>query len=462
MESSETYEGKTSRRSHRKSRLGCNNCKARRIKVGHLYRAIESKGSPYLQCDETKPRCVNCARHSVECTYSQVPAHLSRSTSRKRNAVPDSGSRSRPGTEFSFISSSQSDFTIPKRASHKEIDLSSPSPSLSDANSAVAQRPFEFTITDMTLLHHLLSAEELKPHIPDQLIRLGFSVHYLLRLLLALSAFHLSRTASSNQFLGPQIDFSVEAERHLSIAIAGVAATDPQLHQGNSHALYISSLFIFICSLARGPQLGEFLTFRNDTDTPCLSLFHGIRLILEASNTLGISRGFSELHPGEGQDHSVEQEAEKHHNQGNPLLMVHDPQQNNTLCEFREPLQQLRYLVFNKFPNDNPRHSSYCYAFEMLCSRYESILGAGLSGVDLWPEIFGWLYTLPDLFVQDMRDKSHIALLLFSYFLVLLNELDSVWFIQQWPRHIANGVHQNLDEYHRRFAHWPLRQLGLL
>ena len=31
MDSSETYEGKTSRRSHRKSRLGCNNCKARRV-----------------------------------------------------------------------------------------------------------------------------------------------------------------------------------------------------------------------------------------------------------------------------------------------------------------------------------------------------------------------------------------------------------------------------------------------
>lgn len=460
MDSSETYEGKTSRRSHRKSRLGCNNCKARRVKVGHLSRTVESKGLPYLQCDETKPRCVNCARHSVECTYSQVPARFSRSTSRKGNAIPDSGSRSRPGTEFSFISSSQSDFTIPKRT-HKEIDLSTPSPS-PDANLAIAQRPFEFTITDMTLLHHLLSAEELKPHIPDQLIRLGFSVHYLLRLLLALSAFHLSRTSSSHQFPGPQIDFSVEAERHLSIAIAGVAATDPQLHQGNSHALYVSSLFIFICSLARGPQPDEYLTFRNDADTPCLSLFHGIRLILEASNRLGISRGFSELHTGEPQDHSMDQETEKEHTQGNPLLMVHDPQQNNTLCEFREPLQQLRYLVFNKFPTDNPRHYSYCHAFEMLYSRYESILGAGLSGAGLWSEIFGWLYMLPDLFVQDMRDKSHIALLLFSYFLVLLNELDSVWFIQQWPRHIAKGVHQNLDDYHRRFAHWPLRQLGLL
>ncbi|PSR94329.1 hypothetical protein BD289DRAFT_144896 [Coniella lustricola] len=37
---------------HRKSRLGCTRCKARRVK-----------------CDETKPTCGGCKRHSVQCVY---------------------------------------------------------------------------------------------------------------------------------------------------------------------------------------------------------------------------------------------------------------------------------------------------------------------------------------------------------------------------------------------------------
>ncbi|CAG7924538.1 unnamed protein product [Penicillium olsonii] len=42
-----------SRRSHRKSRAGCVNCKQRRVK-----------------CDEAKPHCIRCQKHGVECDYT--------------------------------------------------------------------------------------------------------------------------------------------------------------------------------------------------------------------------------------------------------------------------------------------------------------------------------------------------------------------------------------------------------
>ncbi|KZM27509.1 sequence-specific DNA binding RNA polymerase II transcription factor [Ascochyta rabiei] len=49
---------KITRRSHRKSRAGCQNCKTRRIK-----------------CDETKPECGNCKRRQVHCDFSK-PANI--------------------------------------------------------------------------------------------------------------------------------------------------------------------------------------------------------------------------------------------------------------------------------------------------------------------------------------------------------------------------------------------------
>ncbi|PLN84590.1 hypothetical protein BDW42DRAFT_199367 [Aspergillus taichungensis] len=45
-----------SRRAHRKSRGGCQKCKIRRVK-----------------CDETKPACVRCQKHGVDCTYAPIP-----------------------------------------------------------------------------------------------------------------------------------------------------------------------------------------------------------------------------------------------------------------------------------------------------------------------------------------------------------------------------------------------------
>ncbi|PLB39130.1 Zn(II)2Cys6 transcription factor domain-containing protein [Aspergillus candidus] len=44
-----------SRRAHRKSRGGCQKCKLRRVK-----------------CDETKPHCLRCQKHGVDCTYAPI------------------------------------------------------------------------------------------------------------------------------------------------------------------------------------------------------------------------------------------------------------------------------------------------------------------------------------------------------------------------------------------------------
>ncbi|KAK3307725.1 uncharacterized protein B0T15DRAFT_522384 [Chaetomium strumarium] len=45
----------TKRKAHHKSRLGCKNCKARKVK-----------------CDENKPSCSNCVRRQVECDFSPM------------------------------------------------------------------------------------------------------------------------------------------------------------------------------------------------------------------------------------------------------------------------------------------------------------------------------------------------------------------------------------------------------
>ncbi|KAH7418687.1 hypothetical protein BKA64DRAFT_654994 [Cadophora sp. MPI-SDFR-AT-0126] len=58
------------RKPHRKSRSGCAQCKARRIK-----------------CDETKPKCVKCTMRNAPCSFSQG---LERTTSFQTNIQDDS------------------------------------------------------------------------------------------------------------------------------------------------------------------------------------------------------------------------------------------------------------------------------------------------------------------------------------------------------------------------------------
>jgi hypothetical protein len=69
-------EGNRKRRAHKKSRLGCRNCKLRRVKVSHA-------GMPFflcritdvlLECDETRPNCKKCTSFGVSCNYdSKAP-----------------------------------------------------------------------------------------------------------------------------------------------------------------------------------------------------------------------------------------------------------------------------------------------------------------------------------------------------------------------------------------------------
>lgn len=360
-----------------------------------------------------------------------------------------------------------SSFAVPKRA-HREAE-SSPmqqSPS-TQSERTVARSPFQFTATDMILFHHCLSADDLKGHIPDQLIRLGFEVHCVLHLLLAVSGFHLGRTSAHNgthQFLQQDLNFHVEAERHLHTAVSEVTATEPHLHQGNSHVLYIASLFIFICSLARGPQPGEYLAFRDDSDTPGLCLFLGVRSILEASNNLGISEGISEVHPRGGREKPPPQEQGPEPIQDLFLSESTGYNADHSSSQFSDPLNKLGILILNTFPPSDPRRLTFCDLFQLLRSRYNFILGGPvpIAGPELWPQIFSWLYLLPNDFTKEMQQKHPVALLLFAYFAVLLNELGTVWVIREWPLHIVQGISRNLGESHRSFILWPLNQLGLL
>lgn len=60
-----------SRKSHKKSRLGCDNCKQRRIK-----------------CDELFPQCLRCTVHRVECSYQRYSRDQARDFVREKYWQP--------------------------------------------------------------------------------------------------------------------------------------------------------------------------------------------------------------------------------------------------------------------------------------------------------------------------------------------------------------------------------------
>ncbi|KAI9927453.1 hypothetical protein ASPWEDRAFT_62241 [Aspergillus wentii DTO 134E9] len=435
-----SYVQKQPRKSHRKSRFGCEDCKRRRQK-----------------CDEKKPSCTNCVRRSTECVYvSRKPGLLSAegNSSAESNVSPDVHLEK----SFTFISSSQQNFEPPKRGNSKTQLPLVEQASSGKPCSTVGVKPFEFTAIDMGLYHHFMSSPDLsasQPHLQIQLCRLGFSFHYVLRLLLAFSGFHLARnpgTTTLQQMMDPGVDFYAEAERHYETAVCEVAAAVPCLGKENGHALYAAALFIFLCSIAKGPRPGEYLAFRTHGQAGCLSLFLGVRSVLETCTGL-LSLDISTVHSGDSEDvpHS-----DTSHGQLNSQL-------GRVESEYAKQLEQLRGVVAASYQPGHPAYPSYSQALHRLEETYHSLYSDDLpvKDADLWPCIFSWLYTLPDIIMDDLQRRQPTALVVFSYFTVLLKRVDSAWFIRDWPQHIMRGIYQSLDGYYGQFVEWPLRQVEL-
>ena len=106
------------RKTHRKSRAGCNNCKFRKVKVGH--HKVRSCGlhANFSQCDESFPQCRACLKRSAQCLYGRSPEAqdrgknnaLSQKVFRSLNALLPIGNRS--SVQHSGISSLMMDNSL--------------------------------------------------------------------------------------------------------------------------------------------------------------------------------------------------------------------------------------------------------------------------------------------------------------------------------------------------------------
>ncbi|KAL4883368.1 hypothetical protein BJY04DRAFT_184521 [Aspergillus karnatakaensis] len=289
-----------------------------------------------------------------------------------------------------------------------------------------------------------------------QMTRWGFQHHYFLRLLLAFSAFHLARNPTQlQQIIGQDIDYAAEAERHFEIAVREAACVVPQITGCNGQVIYTGAVFIFTCSLARGPQQGEYLGFRDDGGSGCLLLFMGVRSILDiCSNVLSLDVSSSHSYDFQGNATRPTQE----------LPIPTPPLPTGADATAADYLDQLVSLLDSTYPADQLVHLDYTRVIESLKQTYTIVHPPSDSAVERighFPHVFGWLYTLPDSFLHDLQRRHPLALTIFAFFVVLLKHMDVAWFIREWPEHILDGCWRKLDDFHRQFIKWPMLQLQL-
>ncbi|KAH7113745.1 hypothetical protein B0J11DRAFT_445816 [Dendryphion nanum] len=214
------------RKSHRKSRLGCGNCKQRRIK-----------------CDEKRPHCTNCQKRDIHCDY--IPSSL------EPPPIPTTHFTKPPIQSSSSFSSSTINISDVRLMHHW---TTSTCHTLSSWYSGATAH--QITNTELALSHP-------SPH--------------LLHLTFAFTAFHLAHCRPTER-----TSYIALADHHYGLALPLVTSELASMTPSNSDAVYFSVQLICLLGFARGPRPGEYLAFGSPGRSEWLFMFRGIRTTIES------------------------------------------------------------------------------------------------------------------------------------------------------------------------------------
>ncbi|KAF2099528.1 hypothetical protein NA57DRAFT_55491 [Rhizodiscina lignyota] len=372
------------------------------------------------QCDEAKPACRNCVKHSIRCSFAanSPSSDLSPSNPPEPRVIP-------------------SRFEL-------DGDSAASSPGLSPCNAPL----LPFPVADLELLHHYMTssssffadnrqnAQFWQVKVPQ----LGFEHHFILRLLLAISALHIARDSPERQESS-----KARAEEHYVAALRAITALLPHVNETNCHALFLASTLVCHYSFGKGPTPGDYLAFSNVGQPEWLRLFKGVRAIIESNPDVVKASGvLPSVAQGEMQKHE-------------PNL----PKRSNHF-DFRTQFERIRRVIAAQSPS--PESEIYMEALDSL----ENCFAATYEGKsDAWDErsrsshiMFRWLYQASEPFVARMQDKRPMAIVIFSFFAVLMKEHADVWTLDGWAEHIMTGIHAYLPPVYHDFIQWPMQQVN--
>jgi hypothetical protein len=260
--------------------------------------------------------------------------------------------------------------------------------------------------------------------------RLGFSYDFVMRGILALSALHLA-------YLQPEKkDFYLsQALMHHGTGLRIATAILPHVTQENCSALYIFSALASIFALASPRKPTDFLLVEESGIATWLIFFRGARSIVRSaeealsSGPLGAmfkmgARRY-QLRDAPPNIHSIEEEQF----QQLQRLMAQAVMDEGRLKIYAEAAEELRksFTVLSYTP--------HCYE----CM-----------------DVFTWVFLVSEEYLLLLKEQTQEALCIFAFFCVLMQQVDSNWWVEGWSVHLVTQIRHLLDDEHRWWIRWPI------
>ncbi|TVY92470.1 Sterol uptake control protein [Lachnellula willkommii] len=392
-----------SRKAHRKTRTGCRTCKLRKIK-----------------CDEQRPECSNCMKHSVQCDYLGTPIPISASSPASPGALtrhvntPSSGTFQGSGSEVTRFNSP-----------------------------SVQNEPMGMNMLDLELLHNFSTSTSLTLHTNPALKtmwkvnvpKVGFSYDFVMRGILAVSALHIAHfTPEKRDYFVAQA--LIQHQSGLRVATSMLS----NITDENCSAVYIFSALTLFFAIATPRKPGDFLIVGETGVVDWLILIKGCISIAATGQEI-LSKGpFGLMFRAEERKERLREElAADFHGEADPLRELRDHINNSQFSEqdyhtYHAAIEELRKI--------------YALIYKQSYADYEP------------GDLFTWLFHLSPQFLDKFQAHSQESLAIFAYFCVLLKRANECWWLDGCGIHFLAQTYDLLDEDHRLWIRWPIEECG--
>ncbi|KAK1993478.1 fungal Zn binuclear cluster domain-containing protein [Colletotrichum falcatum] len=417
-------EKRTRRLGHKKSRNGCQRCKARRVK-----------------CDEGRP-CQKCLAHGVHCSLLDHPAP---STVPAAPAAPLKRPKPAPTRPAYSVQEAASDASLTPTAVNS---TSSPYPAESAADPHISVTDSwdlsEDWMLSLRLMHHYSTTtrhilftdagtkELWKTTIPE----MACSHKFLMHGLLALAALHYADVHPQERK-----KWDIISVNHQNLALRFFTLRLTDIDRDNCEAYFLLATLIFvvsICSVAHSGSLGRAVSL--DDVAQSLRLLHGVKGILDF------------------------QPIEVWRERGGPLEAllrppVLPPGRAWSSSPFQRRLDAVTALA-REVPASfvtliNPQ-SACVLALESLRRTHHLCRDASSKSTGVW----GWSTTLPALFVEMIGNRHPTALVILAHYAALRWPCEKTdWVSDGWSAAVMGLVDEALDDEWRPWIEWPKRSL---
>lgn len=284
------------------------------------------------------------------------------------------------------------------------------------------------TSTSYTLSRHPVLQSVWRIIVPQ----IGFSSIYVMRAILALSALHLAYHRPT------QKEFYIsQALLHHETALRIANSILPDITQENCSGLYLFAALTCLISCAKPRIPGDFLLVGERGISDWLILFRGTRLIIDSAD------GNLKSGPLE------------------PMFRIGARRaqlREIGLNTNHDHLLELQRLI-KETVTDQRMLETYETAINEMGKSFATVYSIGSQSCET-SDVFIWLFLVPDEFLELLSQRQPGALCIFAYYCVVLNQLDSMWWIKGWSTHLISGIYHSLDYEHQHWIQWPIEQIG--